>query len=146
MSDTKQDMQQSPSPPTCRVRSACDLCHQSKVKCSGGNPCSGCHKLGLRCNYSSSNRTGRPRGVKNKGTRQRLRALEAAEAEREAGARCARSAAFNGSTASSSRQSSSRQSPSSCNIPTDIGAADWGGYVGFDPDQMDTLLVSEHAP
>lgn len=64
-----------------RLRSACDVCHQSKVKCSGGNPCRGCQKIGIACNYSSSNQNGRPRGVKNKKTIQRMQA--AANAARE---------------------------------------------------------------
>lgn len=60
------------------LRSACDLCHQGKVKCGGGIPCEGCHKLGLKCTYSISNRTGRPKGVKNKRTLERIKQLRAA--------------------------------------------------------------------
>ncbi|KAJ5594742.1 C6 finger domain protein GliZ [Penicillium hispanicum] len=64
-----------------RLRSACDVCHQSKVKCSGGNPCHGCRKIGVACNYSSSNQNGRPRGVKNKKTIQRMQAVANAAGE-----------------------------------------------------------------
>ena len=69
------------STPT-RLRSACDVCHQSKVKCSGGSPCHGCQRIGIACNYSSSNQNGRPRGVRNKKTLQRMQAA-AANAARE---------------------------------------------------------------
>ncbi|KAJ5273179.1 hypothetical protein N7478_008304 [Penicillium angulare] len=63
------------------LRSACDLCHQGKVKCGGGTPCEGCDKLGVRCIYSTSNRTGRPKGVKNKKTLERIKQLRAANFE-----------------------------------------------------------------
>lgn len=63
------------------LRSACDLCHQGKVKCSGGTPCDGCDRLGVRCIYSTSNRTGRPKGVKNKKTLERIKQLRAANLE-----------------------------------------------------------------
>ena len=63
------------------LRSACDLCHQGKVKCSGGTPCDGCDRLGVRCIYSTSNRTGRPKGVKNKKTLERIKQLRAADLE-----------------------------------------------------------------
>lgn len=62
------------------LRLACDLCHQGKVKCSGGTPCEGCRKLGVRCKYSTSNRTGRPKGVKNKKTLDRIKQLRADDA------------------------------------------------------------------
>ena len=65
------------------LRSACDLCHQGKVKCSGGVPCEGCRKLSVRCKYSTSNRTGRPKGVKNKKTLERIKQFYAASAKEE---------------------------------------------------------------
>ena len=59
-------------PPTRQVqpkmRTACDICHHSKVRCIGGNPCEGCQKSGAWCKYSQSNRVGRPKGVRNKRT------------------------------------------------------------------------------
>ena len=51
-----------------KMRTACDICHHSKVRCFGGNPCEGCQKSGARCKYSQSNRVGRPKGVRNKRT------------------------------------------------------------------------------
>ncbi|KAG8164261.1 hypothetical protein KVR01_006179 [Diaporthe batatas] len=56
--------------PTERVqlRSACDACHQSKIKCPGGHPCFPCQSSRNRCNYSPGNRLGRPKGSKNKRT------------------------------------------------------------------------------
>lgn len=54
--------------PVKKLRSTCDLCHQGKIKCSGGNPCTACERSDVRCHYSVSNRIGRPKGVKNKKT------------------------------------------------------------------------------
>ncbi|KJZ72344.1 hypothetical protein HIM_08270 [Hirsutella minnesotensis 3608] len=65
-----------PTLPATPLRSACDFCHKSKVKCDGSKPCSGCQRAQLRCNYSSSRRTGRPRGARNKRTLERLRRME----------------------------------------------------------------------
>lgn len=55
-----------------KLRTACDICHQAKMKCSGGNPCSGCGDSGYECLYSVSNRIGRPKGTKNKRTLERM--------------------------------------------------------------------------
>lgn len=55
-----------------KLRTACDICHQAKMKCSGGNPCSGCGESGYECFYSLSNRIGRPKGTKNKRTLERM--------------------------------------------------------------------------
>lgn len=55
-----------------KLRTACDICHQAKMKCSGGNPCSGCGDSGYDCSYSASNRIGRPKGTKNKRTLERM--------------------------------------------------------------------------
>ncbi|KAH6629973.1 hypothetical protein B0J18DRAFT_474540 [Chaetomium sp. MPI-SDFR-AT-0129] len=57
-----------PSKPAGRLRSACDTCHQCKIKCSGGNPCVPCHVSQSNCVYSVTNRLGRPKGSKNKRT------------------------------------------------------------------------------
>lgn len=51
-----------------KLRAACDVCHNTKMKCSSGLPCSGCASAGCGCYYSYSNRLGRPRGVRNKTT------------------------------------------------------------------------------
>lgn len=42
------------------------------MRCSGGNPCTACSTSGSNCLYSTSNRKGRPRGVKNKRTLDRF--------------------------------------------------------------------------
>ena len=55
-----------------KLRTACDVCHQAKMKCSGGRPCGGCRDSGYDCSYSVSNRIGRPKGTKNKRTLERL--------------------------------------------------------------------------
>ena len=63
----------SPKPhPTKKLRTACDVCHQAKMKCSGGTPCAGCRDSGYPCCYSVSNRIGRPKGTKNKRTLDRM--------------------------------------------------------------------------
>ena len=63
--------QQQPQKPK-KLRTACDVCHQAKMKCSGGRPCDGCRDSGYDCSYSVSNRIGRPKGTKNKRTIERL--------------------------------------------------------------------------
>jgi len=55
-----------------KLRTACDICHQAKMKCSGGSPCNGCRDSGYECSYSVSNRIGRPKGTKNKRTLERM--------------------------------------------------------------------------
>ena len=64
-------MDQQPQKPK-KLRTACDVCHQAKMKCSGGRPCDGCRDSGYDCSYSVSNRIGRPKGTKNKRTLERL--------------------------------------------------------------------------
>ena len=65
--------QDTPKPhPTKKLRTACDVCHQAKMKCSGGTPCAGCRDSGYECCYSVSNRIGRPKGTKNKRTLDRM--------------------------------------------------------------------------
>lgn len=51
---------------TGRVRSACNACHQSKIRCSGGAPCQPCRESMFSCTYSPGRRLGRPKGSKNK--------------------------------------------------------------------------------
>lgn len=60
------DQLETPALSNKKLRSACDRCHQSKMKCSGGMPCTGCFNSGEDCCYSVSNRSGRPKGAKNK--------------------------------------------------------------------------------
>ncbi|MCJ1450249.1 hypothetical protein MMC28_000578 [Mycoblastus sanguinarius] len=64
--------QDTQKPPTKKLRTACDICHQAKMKCSGGSPCAGCRDSGYECFYSVSNRIGRPKGTKNKRTLDRM--------------------------------------------------------------------------
>ena len=67
--------------PQKKLRSACDSCHQNKVRCSGDTPCRTCENLDMQCVYSVSNRIGRPRGTKNKKTLDRLN--KAGESEQQ---------------------------------------------------------------
>ena len=48
-----------------KLRTACDRCHQIKVRCSGDVPCQGCLLSNSLCLYSFSHPLGRPRGTKN---------------------------------------------------------------------------------
>ncbi|KAI1371044.1 hypothetical protein F4677DRAFT_450755 [Hypoxylon crocopeplum] len=51
---------QTEAPSAHKVRTACDICHKAKMKCSRGNPCMACARSGNQCRYSISNRLGRP--------------------------------------------------------------------------------------
>ena len=53
-----------------KVRSACDVCHGMKMKCSGGDPCTGCARSNQTCRYSRPNRLGRPKGSRNRKAQQ----------------------------------------------------------------------------
>ena len=54
-------------------RSACDQCHSAKVKCLGGDtPCERCASNSLFCHYSFAARMGKPPGIKNRKTLERL--------------------------------------------------------------------------
>ncbi|KAH3672863.1 hypothetical protein WICMUC_004085 [Wickerhamomyces mucosus] len=39
-------------PKKARIRKACDLCHQKRVKCSGGLPCASCGLIKVECTYN----------------------------------------------------------------------------------------------
>lgn len=52
-----------------KLRSACDKCHEAKVRCSGGIPCQGCLISRCLCFYSVSNPLGRPKGTKKRQNR-----------------------------------------------------------------------------
>lgn len=62
------NVEESGSPSSKKLRTACDVCHQNKTKCSGQKPCVGCLQVGIECSYSVSNRIGRPKGARNKKT------------------------------------------------------------------------------
>ncbi|RMJ27798.1 finger domain protein [Aspergillus sp. HF37] len=57
-----------------KLRSACENCRQSKVKCnvSGNDMCIRCQRHGLQCRYGYANRSGKPKGSKNRATLQRM--------------------------------------------------------------------------
>lgn len=86
---------------TRKLRSACDICHQGKTRCSGGNPCTGCQNSGAECTYSVSNRLGRPKGT-TKYRAQRQRAVDT-------------SSALSSTTRSSSATSEPYKNPSQLN-------------------------------
>ena len=48
---------------TKRLRTACDLCRHSRIKCSGGSTCQRCASNGLKCNYGVSMRHGRTKAA-----------------------------------------------------------------------------------
>ena len=58
---------------TKKYKAACDQCHSSKVKCSGGDsPCKRCADARLHCHYSLAARIGKPPGSKNRKTLEKL--------------------------------------------------------------------------
>lgn len=76
--------QRSDSMHTRKLRSACDICHQAKTRCSGGEPCTACRDSGYDCVYSVSNRLGRPKGT-TKHNAQRRRAANTSSASSATG-------------------------------------------------------------
>lgn len=62
-----------------KFRSACDSCHRSKTRCSGGNPCNRCQEFMTRCTYSYSVRAGKPKGSRCRKTLERERRAAMAE-------------------------------------------------------------------
>lgn len=78
--------QGSVSPALPKLRSACDLCHTAKIKCSGGWTCTRCSDQDLPCRYSFAMRAGKPKGSRNKKTLEKhaqLRQQTAAAAQRQ---------------------------------------------------------------
>ncbi|KAL4863835.1 hypothetical protein BDV12DRAFT_176982 [Aspergillus spectabilis] len=67
-----------------KLRSACDACHRSKTRCSGGVPCQRCRDYLTPCKYSVSVRTGKPKGSKCRKTIEREQRAAAALPEAEA--------------------------------------------------------------
>lgn len=61
-----------------KLRTACEKCRQSKVKCnlSGKNVCTRCLRHGLQCQYGYANRSGKPKGSKNRATLRKLGQLQ----------------------------------------------------------------------
>ncbi|KAL4915343.1 3-oxoacyl-reductase [Aspergillus aurantiobrunneus] len=63
---------------TPKLRTACENCRQSKVKCnlSGKDTCIRCLRHGLPCRYRAANRSGKPKGSKNRSTLRKLGQLQ----------------------------------------------------------------------
>ncbi|KAF9889960.1 hypothetical protein FE257_006834 [Aspergillus nanangensis] len=61
-----------------KLRAACENCRQSKVKCNlgGKNACIRCLRHGLPCRYRVANRSGKPKGSKNRATLRKLGQLQ----------------------------------------------------------------------
>ncbi|GKZ34051.1 hypothetical protein AbraIFM66950_004187 [Aspergillus brasiliensis] len=61
-----------------KLRAACENCRQSKVKCnlSGKDACIRCMRHGLPCRYRVANRSGKPKGSKNRATLRKLGQLQ----------------------------------------------------------------------
>ncbi|KAJ5287563.1 hypothetical protein N7478_003249 [Penicillium angulare] len=61
-----------------KLRTACENCRQSKVKCnlSGKSICTRCLRHGLQCQYGFANRSGKPKGSKNRATLRKLGQLQ----------------------------------------------------------------------
>ncbi|KAL3461324.1 hypothetical protein BJX64DRAFT_277970 [Aspergillus heterothallicus] len=67
---------------TPKLRTACENCRQSKVKCnlSGKDTCIRCLRHGLPCRYRVANRSGKPKGSKNRSTLRKLGQLQESKA------------------------------------------------------------------
>ena len=66
---TKKDSTTPPKPSAVgkKYRASCDACSTSKVKCSQHHPaCHRCINLAVPCNYSVSQRKGKPRGSRRR--------------------------------------------------------------------------------
>ncbi|KAL2810645.1 3-oxoacyl-reductase [Aspergillus granulosus] len=63
---------------TPKLRTACENCRQSKVKCnvSEKDTCIRCLRHGLPCRYRVANRSGKPKGSKNRSTLRKLDQLQ----------------------------------------------------------------------
>ncbi|KAE8146539.1 3-oxoacyl-reductase [Aspergillus avenaceus] len=61
-----------------KLRAACENCRQSKVKCNlgGKDTCIRCNRHGLQCRYRAANRSGKPKGSKNRATLRKLGQLQ----------------------------------------------------------------------
>jgi hypothetical protein len=60
-----------------KLRSACNACHEVKLKCLGGQPCSRCRDKQIECVYRHAARIGKPKGSRNKKTLERLKQAQA---------------------------------------------------------------------
>ena len=117
--------------PAKKLRSACDMCHRGKMKCSGGSPCSGCHNFGYECVYSVSNRGGRPKGTKNKRTLERIRQNEIRRAMAAGSSGCIEAQSQAASPTTSASDEPKKQSPAIEDVSFDFMVT--GGRDLFSP-------------
>lgn len=75
-----------------KLRTACENCRQSKVKCnlSGKDTCIRCLRHGLPCRYQAANRSGKPKGSKNRSTLRKLGQLQESKSAFTSGDRLAK--------------------------------------------------------
>jgi len=97
-----------------KLRSACDKCHETKVRCSGEVPCQGCLTSSSLCFYSVSNPLGRPRGTKKKQIRGGSKGANTWERDDVANGEVAATTAGTGERGSSKR---SRTNNGDCSGP-----------------------------
>lgn len=100
---------------TRKYKAACDQCHNSKVKCSGGDPpCKRCADARLHCHYSLAARIGKPPGSKNRKTLERLNNAATSQSKTE-------------STATNDRIPTDKCSIGKSNGPSKDREVDWHG-------------------
>jgi hypothetical protein len=71
--------------PPSKLRSACDACHQAKVRCTGGVSCLHCRNHNQECHYSYAARIGKPKGSRNRKTLARLQCALSLDGRAELG-------------------------------------------------------------
>lgn len=101
------------SPPQqAKLRSACDACHEAKVRCTGGRPCVHCKNHQQNCHYSFAARIGKPKGSRNRKTLARLK-----EAALDGGSSISGSGSFHSEV--SGYSGSQTPSPSASSLSSD---------------------------
>ena len=126
------------SKPTGRLRSACDSCHQSKIRCSGGNPCSTCEWSQSRCTYSLANPLGRPKGSKNKRTLTGESSNERNKTQRERASSSAEVVQWESAHQQQQPQQQQQQLPPP---PLDAMASEFDYKHGFDAASAESLMA-----
>ncbi|KAI0130234.1 hypothetical protein BJ170DRAFT_307253 [Xylariales sp. AK1849] len=112
---------------TRRLRRACNLCHQMKLRCTGTNPCARCQDTGCECVYALAAKLGKPKGARNKKTLQRLQNKEQATTETASPERTA-----------PSPPNSQINSPTCFEPETDITVVDWDSLLSGPMTNSDT--------
>ncbi|CRG86402.1 hypothetical protein PISL3812_03408 [Talaromyces islandicus] len=114
---------------TPKLRSACDSCHEAKVRCTGGTPCVHCKNHRHDCHYSVAARIGKPKGSRNRKTLARLReaALNTAGATSQPGSAFPMGPMGAGYATATTSTSISTSAPASISIsvPSFSAPADW---------------------